>query len=159
MTHYADNPGMVRVDYFKDSGKWYMTEAHDMSEFYNEPSIHDAVRKTLERDGRWLPHFTIVVLKPYHQHAHPVSFTSEEIKAALRATGEAGTPDPMHDRRGTLYLAPNGDVYKHDEVSPEWMATPSTPQHVNFKVMLASGGFSNRTELPEGSRVIWRPTS
>lgn len=77
MTHYSDNPGMVRVDYFKPGGKWYMTEAHNMSAYYNVPSIHDAVREMLVAEGRWLPHFTIVVLEPYHQHAHPVMFVAK----------------------------------------------------------------------------------
>ena len=40
MTHYNDNPGVVRVDYFKPSGKWYMTEAHDMSDYWDEPDIY-----------------------------------------------------------------------------------------------------------------------
>lgn len=72
MTHFSDNPGMVRVDFFRPSGKWYMTEAHDMSDFYNEPVIHDAVCKMLERDGRLLTHFDILVLEPYHKNAYPV---------------------------------------------------------------------------------------
>lgn len=78
MTNYSDNPNMVRVDYFKPSGKWYMTEAHNMGDFYNEPFVHDAVRKALERDGRWLPHFTIVVLEPYHKNAYPVMFVAKD---------------------------------------------------------------------------------
>lgn len=78
MTHFSDTPGMVRVDYFKSSGKWYMTEAHDMTEFWDELSIHEAVRKTLERDGRFLPYFTIVVLEPYHRNAHPVMIPASE---------------------------------------------------------------------------------
>jgi hypothetical protein len=76
MTHYNDNPGMVRVDYFKESGKWYMTEAHDMSDFYDELSIYTAVEKMLVRDGRYLRHFHILVMEPYHRNAYPVMITS-----------------------------------------------------------------------------------
>lgn len=78
MTHYANNPGMVRVDYFKPSGKWYMTEAHDMSGYYNEPDIFLAVEKALRDAGRWKPHFTIVVMEPYHKNAYPIMITAEE---------------------------------------------------------------------------------
>lgn len=77
MTHYTDNPGMVRVDYFKPSGKWYMTEAHDMSDYYNDPDIHRAIEAMLERDGRNLKHFTRVILEPYHQNACPIMLVAE----------------------------------------------------------------------------------
>lgn len=72
MTHFSDNPGKVRVDYFRPSGKWYMTESHDMSGQYHTTDIRQAVEQMLRNAGRWLPHFTIVVLEPYHQYAHPV---------------------------------------------------------------------------------------
>ena len=76
--NYTDNPGMVRVDYFKPSGKWYMTEARDMSGFYHEPLVQDAVRLALQRDGRWLTNFTIVVMNPYHHSGGvPVMFPAE----------------------------------------------------------------------------------
>lgn len=78
MTHYNDNPGMVRVDYFKPGGKWYMTEAIEMPDAeYSAPNIHEAVRRSLDasrpdREPGWWSQFTVVVLEPYHQHAHPV---------------------------------------------------------------------------------------
>lgn len=78
MTHYSDNPGSVRVDYFKASGKWYMTESVDMSGHFRDPSVHEAVRLSLQEAGRWLPHFTIVVLDPHHQNSYPVMFISTE---------------------------------------------------------------------------------
>lgn len=78
MTNYSNNPGMVRVEFFKPNGKWYMTEAHDMSEFWDYGIIpHDAVKAALEKAGRWLPHFTIVVLEPYHKSAYPVMFVAD----------------------------------------------------------------------------------
>ena len=78
MTNYSNNPGSVRVDFFKESGKWYMTEAVDMSEFWdfgNTP--HDAVTAALEAKGRNLKHFTRVVLEPYHKSAYPVMLKAE----------------------------------------------------------------------------------
>lgn len=78
MTNYSENPGMVRVDYFKTSGKWYMTEACDMSEFWDHGiSPHDAIEAALRKSRRWLPHFTMVVLEPYHKSAYPVMFVAE----------------------------------------------------------------------------------
>lgn len=79
MTNYSDNPGMVRVDYFKASGKWYMTEAHDMSDFWDHGLwVGEAVEAALRKAGRWLPHFTIVVLEPYHKNAYPVMFVAQD---------------------------------------------------------------------------------
>jgi hypothetical protein len=76
--NYSDNPGMVRVDYFKPSGKWYMTEAHDMYDFYNELDIYKAVEMMLVRDDRYLRHFDIVVLEPFHRNSYPVMIPAEE---------------------------------------------------------------------------------
>lgn len=77
MTHYSENPGMVRVDYFKPGGKWYMTEAHDMYDYWDSPkrlglTLHEAIEEMLRRDDAWRPHFTIVILQPYHVNSHPV---------------------------------------------------------------------------------------
>lgn len=79
MTNYSENSGMVRVDFFKESGKWYMTEAVDMSDFWDYGIIpHDAVEAALEAKGRNLKHFTRVVLEPYHKSAYPVFLKAEE---------------------------------------------------------------------------------
>lgn len=70
---YDSNDYMVRVDFFKDSGKWYCTEAVNMNRYYNEPDIYDAVRKALrEHLGDRLQGMTAVVLEPYHAHAFPL---------------------------------------------------------------------------------------
>lgn len=80
MTHYSETPGNVRVDFFKpESGKWYMTEELDMSDFYDQGATpHDAVRAALaetrhgpDADKRWI----IVVMAPYHKSAYPVMLT------------------------------------------------------------------------------------
>lgn len=84
MTHYSDNPGMVRVDFFKPSGKWYMTEAHDMSGYYDSPEAHLGIERMLSvsRDGRpyWWRQFTVVVSEPHHKNAHPQMIVSGEIE-------------------------------------------------------------------------------
>ena len=78
MTNYSNNPGSVRVDLFKESGKWYMTEDVDMSEFWDFGiGPHDAVEAALEAKGRNLKHFTRVVLDPYHLLAYPVMLKAE----------------------------------------------------------------------------------
>ena len=81
MTHYSENPNMVRVDYWKESGKWYMTEAVDMDNVYQVPLVQVAVEvamndhweKTRSPDRRqaW-NQFTITVTEPYHMNAYPV---------------------------------------------------------------------------------------
>jgi hypothetical protein len=77
MTNYNDNPGMVRFDFFRpESGKWYMTEALDMSDHWHAPTVYDAVRLTLA-DSRHkdLSHWVISVLEPYHHSAYPILMT------------------------------------------------------------------------------------
>ncbi len=78
MTNYSDNPGHVRVDYFKASGKWYMTETLDMNEFYDRWDIHKAIQYAMQEQEMWRPHFTQVILHPYHQNAHPIMFVATD---------------------------------------------------------------------------------
>lgn len=78
MTNYSVTPGMVRVDFFKESGKWYMTEDLDMSDFWDYGiGPGEAVEQALEAKGRNLKHFTRVVLEPYHKLAYPVMLKAE----------------------------------------------------------------------------------
>ena len=74
MTHYSENSGSVRVDYFKPSGKWAYTNSVDMSDYWDVPSVHDAVRSAILDAFGVLDesYYTIVVLEPYHKHAHPI---------------------------------------------------------------------------------------
>lgn len=75
---YSNNPGSVRVDFFKPGGKWYMTEDLDMARFWGFGiTPHEAVEAALEAKGRNLKHFTRVVLKPYHKSAYPVMLVAE----------------------------------------------------------------------------------
>jgi hypothetical protein len=72
MTHFSENPGHVRVDRFKPSGKWYDTFTIDMSERYRG-LLHNQIRLALQEKfgkddlGDWI----YVILDPYHEHSHP----------------------------------------------------------------------------------------
>lgn len=77
--NYSENPSSVRVDFFRPSGKWYMTEALDMRDFWTSGPGNmgpaDAVRAALERTERGrglLESFIVVVIDPYHQYEYPV---------------------------------------------------------------------------------------
>lgn len=73
MTHYSNNPETVRADLFKDSGKWYTTVELNMGPYYDEPLIHDAVRRAyVDNISPNMSGMTVVVLEPYHKHSHPV---------------------------------------------------------------------------------------
>lgn len=78
---YSENDGMVQVDRFKDSGKWYDRFAIDMSGHYNSTTPVDGLREALAADVRWSEEyvqdcldrgFYFVCLEPYHQYSYPV---------------------------------------------------------------------------------------
>jgi hypothetical protein len=70
---YSDDESMVRVDFFRKSGKWYTTEAVKWTGGWDNVSIHDAFKKSL-RDhlGDRLSDMNAVCLHPYHRYAHPL---------------------------------------------------------------------------------------
>ena len=77
---YHEDDSMVRVDFFKPSGKWYTTEAVRWTGSY-DGEIHVAFERSL------LKHFggevrmsgmTAICLEPYHKHAHPISLIVNE---------------------------------------------------------------------------------
>jgi len=78
MSHYSDDPAMVRVDFWKQSGKWYITEAVKWSGSWkgSEQGIHDAFAQSLrdhfaKRPTR-LSDMDATCLEPYHEHSHPI---------------------------------------------------------------------------------------
>jgi len=98
--HYSANDGSVRVDFFRESGKWIGTEAVDMSGFYfasptsqganaetkpyllpaaiieairKDPKFHRGVNGELRYAGAWA-----VCLDPYHEFSHPQMFKMPE---------------------------------------------------------------------------------
>lgn len=82
---YTNNPAMVRVDFFKESGKWSTTEAVKWTgAYFGGPNrfdypharIHDAFRQSLADhlgDSRRLAGMLAVCLEPYHEFAHPIT--------------------------------------------------------------------------------------
>lgn len=79
MTNYSDTPGMVRMDFYQPrpagGGKWYTTEAVDMTAYYGEDLLEEAIRKSLvdHFDGKTrLRGMIAVVAEPYHRNAHPM---------------------------------------------------------------------------------------
>jgi hypothetical protein len=90
VTNYSNNPGMVRVDFYKPGGKWYMTEAVDMSTHYMDQSIIQAVRESIceshERGEAWLDQFVALVAEPYHQNAYPIMLQPEWMYEVVQET-------------------------------------------------------------------------
>lgn len=78
MSHYIENPGMCRVDFFKESGKWYTTEAIDLSPWYtNQPydALTFALKKHLlrkEGSGYRLSGMWAICLEPYNHLSFPL---------------------------------------------------------------------------------------
>lgn len=73
MSYYSANPAMVRVDFFKESGKWYATEQMEWRHYDGKILIHDAFLHCLH--SQFNGHYsgmTAVCLVPYHEHAHPL---------------------------------------------------------------------------------------
>lgn len=70
---YTTDDSMVRVDFFKESGKWYCTEAVKWTGGYRECCIHSAFIESL-RDhlGDRLEGMDAICLEPYHENSHPI---------------------------------------------------------------------------------------
>jgi len=75
---YSDDPAMMRVDFFKESGKWYVTEAVKWTGKWSgkDSLIHDEFAKSLrdhfKDNPRRLSEMDAVCLHPYHEHEHPL---------------------------------------------------------------------------------------
>ena len=71
--NYSNNPATVRVDFFKESGKWYATEQMEWLHYEGNNLIHDCFLWDLH--SNFNGHYsgmTAVCLQPYHEHAHPI---------------------------------------------------------------------------------------
>lgn len=95
---YSDDDSMVRVDFFKPSGKWYCTEAikwtgpwcgstHYVEDKSKTPhgrthgDIFDAFRQSLKDhfgDKSRLVGMQAICLEPYHEYSHPISIIVPE---------------------------------------------------------------------------------
>lgn len=78
MSNYSADESMVRVDFFKPSGKWYTTEAVRWTGEYRGGCIIESFHKTLiyHLGGR-LEGATAVCLHPFHENSHPIMVVVE----------------------------------------------------------------------------------
>lgn len=78
MSNYSNDPAMVRVDFWKPSGKWYTTEAVKWTAPWkgSEVLIHDGFKKSLKdhfkNDPERLSDMDATCLEPYHEYSHPI---------------------------------------------------------------------------------------
>lgn len=75
MSNYSNDPTMVRVDFFKPSGKWYTTEQMKWLQYTALPDmgIHDIFLASLEKAFPENYHeFDAICLHPHHKHSHPI---------------------------------------------------------------------------------------
>lgn len=73
MSNYSDKPNNCRVDFFKEGGKWYTTEAimFDNDLYDRDPKV--ALCSALKRQiGNRLNDMDAVCLDPYVEHSFPV---------------------------------------------------------------------------------------
>ena len=75
MSHYSDKSESVRVDFFKESGKWGYTEAVIWTGSYR----YD--KGNVRHRG-----MTAVCLEPYHEHSHPIMMTVDHAVALVDGT-------------------------------------------------------------------------
>ena len=98
---YDRDESMVRVDFFKPSGKWYSTEAikwitwNGAERLDHGPHmlIHDAFREALSKDLQasklMQDGMFAVCLDPYHEFSFPIILWSlDQVKNAELATGK-----------------------------------------------------------------------
>lgn len=76
---YSEQEDVVRVDFFRDTGKWYTTEAVRWCGGYSKESgIMEAFRTSLRQhllqpSGKLrLAGMFAVCLEPYHELSHPL---------------------------------------------------------------------------------------
>ena len=85
---YTEDDSMVRVDFFKESGKWYTTEAIKWIGYDGNILIHDAFSLSLfyhlyENNKLRLFEMQAICLEPYHSHSHPISKMVKTIPLSL----------------------------------------------------------------------------
>ncbi len=80
--NYSDDPTMVRVDFFKPSGKWAYTRAVKWLDYQGEVLIHDAFKRALREHFKDRPNslsdMDAICLAPYHENEHPVMLKAGE---------------------------------------------------------------------------------
>ena len=81
--NYSNNPNHVRVDFFKESGKWFDTvEIPWLEEYYEDGDIHDALIRSIHaKIGFSYSGMDAVCLEPYHKYSHPIMLRNWTEKA------------------------------------------------------------------------------
>lgn len=78
---YSDDSSMVRVDFFKPSGKWYCTEAVKWTGEWigandKKQDIFEAFKQSLRDHFKDNPNrlsdMDAICLEPYHEWEHPI---------------------------------------------------------------------------------------
>lgn len=76
---FTTKESMVRVDIFKESGKWYDTVELCTAGGYFDHNTRDAVKNAfILQYPTSYKGMTAVCLKPYHQYSHPVMWRIEQ---------------------------------------------------------------------------------
>lgn len=75
---YTIKSNMVRVDFFKEGGKWYTTEEMEWDRYFSEDAygielIYDTFKRCLDQSfpDRY-KNMIAVCLEPYHELSHPL---------------------------------------------------------------------------------------
>ncbi len=82
---YSTDDSIVRVDFFKSTGKWYTTEAIKWTGEYKNSLIHKEFAKSLfnalQLDDKTFKYngMLAVCLEPYHEHAYPLMMQVNDI--------------------------------------------------------------------------------
>lgn len=74
---YTDDESMIRVDFFRPSGKWYTTEAIRWMGSY-EKDLFEGFAKSLREHFKDNPNrlseMDAICLDPYHKNTYPIQF-------------------------------------------------------------------------------------
>lgn len=76
---YSTDPEMVRVDFFKESGKWYTDEAvrwtggyYHQKDFNIQQAFAKSLRDHFKDNPKRLSDMDAICLEPYHEYSHPI---------------------------------------------------------------------------------------
>jgi hypothetical protein len=99
MGNYSNDAASVRVDFFKESGKWYTTEAVKWKTYFAPMLVEDAFAEVLvdhlrdpETNEVRLLGMTAVCVEPYHENARPQMMTVERAVAVVDGTAPKYKP-------------------------------------------------------------------
>ena len=77
--NYSQHTNHVRVDFFKESGKWYTTHEVEWKESWEDPILTETFKRVLRRhlyDGAHKPYrltdMIAVCLNPFHEKPWPL---------------------------------------------------------------------------------------